>query len=157
VVVEYYENAIDAVAQVSWALAQAPTVSLNFATSPTGLSLSVNGTSSTAPFARTVNQGSSVTLSAPASQTLNGTTYNFVSWSDGGPATHTITAPTSSTTYTATYQAQGGVTCTTGHYHAQFFSNMTLSGTPTIDRCEGPPINYSWGGGGPGGGVPVNK
>jgi glucose/arabinose dehydrogenase len=156
VVVEYYEHLIDAVAKVSWALGSTPSVNLNFATSPTGLLLSVNGTSSTAPFSRTVNVGSTVTLSAPASQTLNGTTYNFVSWSDGGAASHSVTAPSTSTTYTATYQAQGGVTCTTGHYHAQYFSNMNLTGTPTIDRCEGAPINYNWGNGSPGSGVPVD-
>jgi hypothetical protein len=32
-----------------------------------------------------------------------GVPYQFLSWSDGGAATHTITTPTTNSTYTATY------------------------------------------------------
>ena len=39
-------------------------------------------------------------------------------------------------------------TCATGQYLAQYFSNRTLSGTPTISRCEAT-INNTWGAGGP--------
>ena len=35
---------------------------------------------------------------------LGGNTYDFVSWSDGGQATHEIATPTEDTTYTALYQ-----------------------------------------------------
>jgi hypothetical protein len=42
-------------------------------------------------------------LSAPATQTLNGQTYQFQSWSDGGAATHSTSTPASATTYTANY------------------------------------------------------
>ena len=45
---------------------------------------------------------SAVSIGAPPTQTLGGTTYTFGSWSDGGAATHTITAA-SAATYTATY------------------------------------------------------
>jgi hypothetical protein len=34
---------------------------------------------------------------------LYGSSYQFASWSDGGPQNHTITAPSQATTYTATY------------------------------------------------------
>ena len=37
-------------------------------------------------------------------QTSGGTSYAFGSWSDGGAQTHTITAPSSAQTYTATYR-----------------------------------------------------
>jgi hypothetical protein len=47
---------------------------------------------------------SSNSISAPSPQALGGTSYSFASWSDGGPATHDITA-TVSTTYTATYRS----------------------------------------------------
>jgi uncharacterized repeat protein (TIGR01451 family) len=80
------------------------TAVLSFATVPTGLQLSVGATTSTAPFQRTVIQGSRTTLTAPAQQTLGGTTYNFQSWSDGGARSHDV-FPTADTSYTATYVA----------------------------------------------------
>lgn len=78
------------------------TVSLTFRTSPSGRQLSVGASTETAPFTRTVIQGSSNTISAPTPQTAD-TTYYFSSWSDGGAQTHLITAPATATTYTATY------------------------------------------------------
>jgi len=82
------------------------TVGLTFASSPSGLSLSVNGTSVTTPSVQTVVVNSANSLSAPSPQTLNGTTYAFSSWSDGGAASHNIVAPSTATTYTATFSAQ---------------------------------------------------
>jgi glucose/arabinose dehydrogenase len=77
-------------------------VSLAFASSPSGLQLVMNGVAGTAPFARTVITGSTVTISAVSPQSANGTNYAFSSWSDGGAQSHNITANTS-TTYTATF------------------------------------------------------
>jgi hypothetical protein len=78
------------------------TVSLTFATSPSGLQLVVNGTGGVAPFARTVITGSTNTISAVTPQTANGVNYAFSSWSDGGAQSHNLTA-NASATYTATY------------------------------------------------------
>jgi PKD repeat protein len=78
------------------------TVDLSLRSSPTGLKLAVNGQEKTTPFVCTVIQGSANTLSATASQTLAAKTYDFGSWSDGGLATHTVTANAAGT-YTATY------------------------------------------------------
>jgi glucose/arabinose dehydrogenase len=80
-------------------------VPLTFASSPSGLQLTVNGSSATAPFTRTVIVGSTNSLSAPSPQSLGGTSYAFQSWSDGGAQTHNIVAPASAATYTATYAA----------------------------------------------------
>ena len=63
----------------------------------------MGSSSSTATFTRTVIVGSNNSVSAPSPQTLGGTVYNFVSWSDGGAAAHNIVASTS-TTYMATFQ-----------------------------------------------------
>jgi glucose/arabinose dehydrogenase len=68
------------------------TVELSFETQPSGLNLTVGGTASTAPFTRTVIQGSVNTISAPTPQTLAAATYDFSAWSDGGARTHSITA-----------------------------------------------------------------
>jgi uncharacterized repeat protein (TIGR01451 family) len=79
------------------------TVALSFQSSPPGLQLTVGGSSSTAPFTRTVIEGSNNSISAPTPQTLGGTNYGWVSWSDGGAQSHNIVAGAAAT-YTATYQ-----------------------------------------------------
>ncbi|HEU4542351.1 MAG TPA: PQQ-dependent sugar dehydrogenase [Jiangellaceae bacterium] len=78
------------------------TVQLEFATQPSGLTLTVGSTSQATPFSRTVITGSTASISANSPQALNGQTYEFVSWSDDGAQTHTVVA-NSSTTYTATF------------------------------------------------------
>ena len=83
------------------------TVVLTFKTNPGGLALTdlvVNEAPRTTPFSVTVVVGSANSVSAPSPQQFNKSTYNFVSWSDGGPQSHTITAPAANTTYTATYR-----------------------------------------------------
>jgi PKD repeat protein len=83
------------------------TVVLTFKTNPGGLVLSdlvVNEAPRTTPFSVTVVVGSANSVSAPSPQQFNKSTYNFISWSDGGPQSHTITAPAVNTTYTATYR-----------------------------------------------------
>jgi glucose/arabinose dehydrogenase len=83
------------------------TAVLTFKTNPGGLALSglgVNESLVRTPYSVTVVIGSSNSVSAPTSQTFNKSTYYFVSWSDGGPQSHTIIAPAVNTTYTATYR-----------------------------------------------------
>ncbi|MEO7436899.1 MAG: PKD domain-containing protein, partial [Candidatus Binatia bacterium] len=60
------------------------TVDLTLASDPPGLNLTAGPQAGVAPFVRTEIVGSSISLSAPSPQTLNGNTYTFVSWSDGG-------------------------------------------------------------------------
>jgi glucose/arabinose dehydrogenase len=79
------------------------TVDLTFETQPAGLELSVGSEQQTAPFTRTVIQGSNVGLIAPASQSAGGKRYEFASWSHGGTASQTIVAPATPATYRATY------------------------------------------------------
>jgi hypothetical protein len=64
----------------------------------------VNEAPRTTPFSVTVVVGSANSVSAPSPQKFNKSTYFFNSWSDGGPQSHTITAPAVNTTYTATYR-----------------------------------------------------
>jgi hypothetical protein len=77
---------------------------LTFQTSPPGLQLAVGSTSQTAPFTRTVIVGSNNSISVPSPQPLNGHSYGWRSWSDGGAQTHNVVAPATATTWTATYQ-----------------------------------------------------
>ena len=83
------------------------TVVLTFRTNPGGLALTnlaVNEEPRSTPFSITVVVGSANSVSAPSPQPFNKFTYFFVSWSDGGPQSHTITAPAVNTTYTAVYR-----------------------------------------------------
>ena len=88
----------------------AKTATITMQGAPSGLSVGIGTTpSGPTPYSVQVIQGSAQSISAPTSQLLGATTYNFVSWSDGGAATHTVT-PGADTTYTATYVAAGGST-----------------------------------------------
>jgi PKD repeat protein len=83
------------------------TVVLTFKTVPGGLNLTnlvVNEAPRSTPFSVTVIVGSANSVSAPSPQPFNKSTYFFTSWSDLGAQSHTITAPTVNTTYTATYR-----------------------------------------------------
>ncbi|MGH2797258.1 MAG: LamG-like jellyroll fold domain-containing protein, partial [Thermoleophilaceae bacterium] len=81
------------------------TVDLTFESVPSGLELTVGGTSTATPFTRTVIPGSANSIIATTPQVLDGETYEFASWSDGGAQTHTVVAPAAPATYTATYEA----------------------------------------------------
>ncbi|MDQ1590438.1 MAG: hypothetical protein QOG71_1065 [Pyrinomonadaceae bacterium] len=77
-------------------------------TSPAGLQVTLDGQPKTDGYAELNVAGIRRTLGAPSPQTLDGVTYNFVSWSDNGAATHDINVPAANTTYTATYTRAGG-------------------------------------------------
>lgn len=47
----------------------------------------------------------------------------------------------------------GPTSCNDGQFLAEYFNNRDLSGSPIFRRCESA-INYNWGSGGPGHGVP---
>jgi glucose/arabinose dehydrogenase len=79
------------------------TVALTFMSTPSGLRLVFNGAEGVAPFTRTVIRGSKNSISAITPQTAGKWPYRFVTWSDGGAATHDITANTT-TTYKARYE-----------------------------------------------------
>ena len=86
---------------------------ITLATSVPGLKLSLDETPVTAPISVTGVAGITRSIGAPATQALNGTTYEFVTWSDGGARTHTLSFPSSNRTYTATYRAVTGTTTRT--------------------------------------------
>jgi hypothetical protein len=81
-------------------------VTLTLATSPNGLATTVDGQPCPSPCVFGSVVGMERSIGAPSPQTLSGTSYSFGSWSDRGRATHTIVAPASATTYTATFKPQ---------------------------------------------------
>ncbi|HKA93750.1 MAG TPA: PKD domain-containing protein, partial [Acidimicrobiia bacterium] len=82
------------------------TTTLTLDSQPRGLTLVAGTTVQATPFPLTLIEGSTLTVSAQSPQTLNGTSYVFTGWSDGGAQSHSLglSAPA---TLTATYQAQG--------------------------------------------------
>jgi hypothetical protein len=72
-------------------------------TSPTGLSIAVDGTWYTSPQAFQWTPGSTYIIETTSPQDSAGTRYLWSNWSDGGAISHSVTAPASPITYTATF------------------------------------------------------
>ncbi|MEO8476580.1 MAG: PQQ-dependent sugar dehydrogenase, partial [Actinomycetota bacterium] len=81
------------------------TSNLTLRTVPTGLGLLLDAQPTTTPKILTGVEGVSRLLTAPATQIVGGTTYQFQGWSDGGAREHSIVTPVNDTTFTATYSA----------------------------------------------------
>ncbi|HET8754993.1 MAG TPA: LamG-like jellyroll fold domain-containing protein [Solirubrobacteraceae bacterium] len=76
-------------------------VSLTLATSPSALTVSLDGIPGTTPFTVSEIVGFKYTVDAPSPQSGN----TFASWSDGGGKAHTFTVPATATTLTASFTA----------------------------------------------------
>ena len=81
-------------------------VTLTLATSPSGLGTTLDGQPCASPCVFRSVVGMERPIGVPTPQTLSGTVYVFSAWSDRGKATHTIVAPSTATTYTATFKVQ---------------------------------------------------
>lgn len=79
-------------------------VSVTVNTSPAGLSFTVDNTAYTTSQTFTWVIGSSHTIATTSPQAgTPGTQYIWEGWSDGGAISHTVTAPSSNITYTASF------------------------------------------------------
>ncbi len=83
-------------------------VQVTLSSSPSGLSLTLDGQPIVAPYTFTGVVGIRRTLGATTPQTVGSRTYEFVSWSDGGGQTHAISTPATGTTFAATYRKKKG-------------------------------------------------
>ncbi|MBL8212194.1 MAG: cadherin-like domain-containing protein [Bryobacterales bacterium] len=85
-------------------------VGVTVQTSPPGLSIIVDGNTLTAPQTFNWTPGSNHTLATTSPQGSGGTRFVFNNWSDGGAISHTITAPGSAATFTATFDTEHQLT-----------------------------------------------
>jgi hypothetical protein len=122
------------------------TVTVTLASQPSGAQLTLGQRTAAAPVVGTLLQGGTTTVSAPAQQIVGGATRRFGGWSDGGLATHNVTAATA-LNLTATYT----LPCPQGQYWAQYFANATVTGTPVRSVCETAPLNRGYAAGSPAG------
>ena len=83
-------------------------IKLTLATQPAGLQVLLDDQPKVAPYTEDSVVGVKRPIGVPTTQTHDGHTYEFVSWSDGGAAQHTVSTPTVSTTYTAVFKEVGG-------------------------------------------------
>ena len=114
-------------------------------TNPTGRQVVVDGTTYTAPqtFSWVVGFSHTVSVSSPQSGTT-GTRYAFSSWSDGGTQSHTITASSSSTTYTANFTTQYSLTTAASPSEG---GTVTPSGTNWYDSGQSVSVSATAGSG----------
>ena len=92
------------------------TVTANFITAPTAITIQTNpsgrqfsvdgGATQSAPQTLSFSQGSHTIAVASPQAGGAGTQYVFTSWSDGGAASHSITVGVSSAAYTASFKTQ---------------------------------------------------
>jgi len=125
------------------------TVGSNFV----GLSLTLDGQPSTAPFSTQSVVGVVRTLGAPTTQMLSGVTYQFTGWSDGGVATHDITTPATAATYTANYVATTAPIGT--GLRATYYDNINFTGK-LLNRVDAD-VNFDWKTAAPASGFGVDK
>ena len=128
---------------------QPQSVNVSIASNLVGLQVVFGPTTQATPYTATVITGSVHSLSATTTQTLGGTTYTFSSWSDGGAATHNITASAAGT-YTATYSGGGTsnsppVASATGTPTGGVAPvTVNFDGSTSSDPDAGDTISYSW-------------
>ncbi len=80
------------------------TVPITVASDPAGVALTLGTETAIAPLTLEVIEGSQLPVTAPSQATVNGETYEFAGWSDGGGRTHDITVGTAPATFTASFQ-----------------------------------------------------
>jgi glucose/arabinose dehydrogenase/PKD repeat protein len=117
-------------------------VAITLQSSPGGATISVNGTTQTAPFTHSVPRKSAQALFAASPQTLGGVPLQFGSWSDSGANPHTIIA-TQDQTYTVTLAPAPTPTPTATNTATPTntpspTSTATATSTPTVTPTSAP-------------------
>ncbi|MBL8178163.1 MAG: hypothetical protein JNK48_26045 [Bryobacterales bacterium] len=123
-------------------------VTVTITSNPVGRTVAVDGVAVVTPYTATWTSGTAHTVSAQ--NVTSGTTlYSFLTWSNGGAQTHTVTTPSTNLTLTANYKTRFQVlakssSTTRGTVSASPVSadtyydqgtSLTLTATPIIGSC----------------------
>ncbi len=110
------------------------TTTLIVSSVPSGLTLALGPDTATTPFAQTVIVGSVNSLGAPSPQSDRSlAAWSFQIWSDGGTASHEVTAPSTGAIFTANF-----VPCIGTEVQIASVDNAaTLAGTPFLVNGTG--------------------
>jgi glucose/arabinose dehydrogenase/PKD repeat protein len=120
-------------------------VNLPFDTSPSGLTLYVDGIARTTPFVLDTLVGFNHTIEA-RDQTSGGNNYTLTSWSDGGAQSHTITVPSTAQSYTANYSlasAPSGLVAAWGFNEGSGTTTADASGNNNTATLFGGPTRVA--------------
>ncbi len=90
-------------ADTTWVDLPPRTVTLSFATAPSGLEVTVDGLPRAAPFSIPSTVGMERDLGAPSPQLSGAKAYKFKSWSNAKPSKHTLVTPAADLALVATY------------------------------------------------------
>lgn len=124
---------------------------MNFATTPAGLKILLDGQPVTTPLAIVGVEGIKRSIGVVSPQTMSGITYTFTSWSNGGAPTQSFATPTNDFAVTAQFSAQNAaptanitVPAAVGATYIAG-TNITFSGTG-IDTEDGSltASRFSW-------------
>jgi glucose/arabinose dehydrogenase len=85
------------------------TSNTTLATNPAGLSVKLDGSALASPYTFTGASQIQREIEVASPQVLNGVTYVFSSWSDGGARAHTISTPAVNSTITANFVPATGI------------------------------------------------
>src|SRR5206468_4840215 len=121
-----------------------PTVQVTVKTNPAGRTFSVDGTtySSTRSFTWASGSSHSIATTSPQSGGT-GVQYVWTKWSDKGAISHTV-APTTNTTYTATFRTQYYLTMTAGTGGRVSPASGWKNSGATVSISAGPANGYSF-------------
>lgn len=123
--------------------------SIALATNPTGLKVMLDGQSLTTPYSFSAVEGRKRQLDVISTQTLNGKTYKFSNWSQGGAAAQTITVPENNATYTAVFVEESDIvigptaTISTPIAGTKYKGGQTISYSGNGKDDEGSPLASS--------------
>ena len=109
---------------------------LTLATSPVGLQLKLDGQPAATPLSFDSVVGIVRNIEAATPQASGGSTYEFLSWSDGGAAGHDVSTPAANTTYTATFRIAPTLTLSA--------TTVAPRGTVTVTMANGPGNAGDW-------------